>query len=138
MVQAISAEQLPPELYGDIIDCLPDQDIQQNILSLTRALPHAPIPLERLFRNIRLTKPQQVVQFYTRIRRDAEARTWIRTFSLETWEADADVVINVLALFPELRELRLFMGPNFSPDHLEEIFMNPKEGIELLSLRFRP
>ncbi|KAH8107748.1 hypothetical protein BXZ70DRAFT_903215 [Cristinia sonorae] len=138
MVRATIAEQLPPELYGDIVDCLPDDNIQQDLLSFTRALPFAPIPLERLFRNIRLSAPIRVVQFYSRIRKDADARGWVRTLSLETWEADADVVINILAQFPRLRELRLFMGPNFSPDHLEEIFIRPKAGLELLSLRFRP
>lgn len=138
MVRATIADQLPSELYSDIIDCLDDNIIQQTVLSLTRAFPRAPIPLDRLFRNIRLKGAQRVVQFYTRIRRDQVARSWVRTFSLETWTADADVVINILALFPTLSELRLFMGPNFSPDHLEEIFARPTDGLKLLSLRFRP
>ncbi|THH31330.1 hypothetical protein EUX98_g2849 [Antrodiella citrinella] len=140
MVQAAStfADHLPAELFGDIVDAIADDTVQQDILSLTRALPHAPIPLERLFRHIHLKSQFSIPQFYIRIRRDELARGWVRTFSLETWQADADVVINILALFPRLKELRLFMGPNFSPDHLEKMFTRPREGMELLSLRFRP
>lgn len=139
MRRATIVEQLPSELYGAIVDSIAEQDTQHSILSFTRALPHAPIPTQRLFRNITLKEPQRVAQFYNRIRRDASTRELIYTFSVESWKADADVVINILALgFSKLRELRLCMGPNFSPDHLEKIFARPIVGLELLSLRFRP
>ncbi|TCD66729.1 hypothetical protein EIP91_001022 [Steccherinum ochraceum] len=141
MVQATIPAQvlhLPSEIYGDIVDHIQDDTVQQDILALTRAFPRAPIPIERLFRDIRLSHREQIVPFYTRIRRDELARGWVRTFSLETWQADADVVINILALFPRLRVLKMFMGPNFAPDHLEELFTRTREGLEYLSLRFRP
>lgn len=67
---------------------------------------------------------------------------WIKEFSLETWRADAEVVINVLALVlleeECLRTLSLYIGPNFSPEHLEEMFRRTNVGVRCLNLRFRP
>ncbi|KAJ7922886.1 hypothetical protein B0H13DRAFT_100133 [Mycena leptocephala] len=52
---------LPTELYSSIIEQIPPESLQQSILSLTRALPYAPIPLHGLFEHITLSRPEQAI-----------------------------------------------------------------------------
>ncbi|CCL98099.1 uncharacterized protein FIBRA_00093 [Fibroporia radiculosa] len=133
-----SIEALPPELYTAIIDYIPAQDVQQTVLSLTRAIPLSPIPLYHLFERVRLKYSDQVVHLYRRLRKSAEDAACVHHFSLETWKVDADVVVNLVAILPQLSHLSLFIGPNFAPEHLEEMFEDPMQGLKFISLRFRP
>ncbi|TFK41993.1 hypothetical protein BDQ12DRAFT_349859 [Crucibulum laeve] len=138
--------ELPTELYSSILNHVPQESLQQTVLSLTRALPFSPIPLFFLFQCIRLTHAEQVVLLHRTLRtkkmRDDQQNSvtsWVREFSLESWLADADVVINLLRQLPKLKSLSLWIGPNnFSPEHLEELFAKPIPGLKYLSLRFRP
>ncbi|KAG5642172.1 hypothetical protein DXG03_003533 [Asterophora parasitica] len=57
----------------------------------------------------------------------------------ETWQVDADVLINLFRLLPNLETLNLRIGPNnFTPEHLEELFKHFMPKLTYLSLRFRP
>jgi diketogulonate reductase-like aldo/keto reductase len=44
----------------------------------------------------------------------------------------------VLRRLPDLRTLMLNVGTNFVPEHLQELFQEPRPGIERMELRFRP
>jgi hypothetical protein len=135
---SVSIATLPPELYSAILRNVPSFDFQQTVLSLTRALPYSPIPLYHLFEHIRLRHADQVVQLYLRLRKAAQDAEWVRSFSLETWTVDADVALNLIRLLSKLMRLELFIGPSFSPEHLEEMFGSPIIELRFLSLRFRP
>lgn len=120
---------LPPEIYAAIIDQLEEADVQSTLLSLTRAIPYSPVPRHRLFQRIIITKRDQLGPLYARIRPhkdDTEQPCkWIQVFSLEIWTADAEMVLDVLALLPNLHTLTIWIGPkNFAPEHLEELFLH--------------
>lgn len=136
---SVSFATLPAELYSAILSLVPFSDHQQTVLSLTRALPHSPIPLYHLFEHIRLRHADQVVHLYLRLRKTAgDAAAWVKSFSLETWTVDADVAVNLIRLLPKLINLEVFIGPSFAPEHLEDMFGNPITQLRFLSLRFRP
>ncbi|KAJ3989045.1 hypothetical protein F5890DRAFT_1562136 [Lentinula detonsa] len=145
---------LPAEIYAAFIEQLNEPDIRPTLLALTRAIPRSPVPRYQLFRRIRI-KADQLVQLYQRIRprqqdierQEEEPRTWVQELSLETWTADAEIVLNILTLLPNLSALTIWIGPkNFTPEHLEELFSIDREGrclrcvknLSYLSLRFRP
>lgn len=134
-----SLGSLPPELYTAILSHIPADSLQQTVLSLTRALPLSPIPLYHLFACIHLKHGDQVVQLYQLLRKALDQAAWVRVFTLETWQVDADVVVNLIRLLSQVvRSLTLFIGPNFAPEHLEEIFEKPMPKLRFISLRFRP
>ncbi|KAI5120587.1 hypothetical protein M0805_002537 [Coniferiporia weirii] len=134
----MSLASLPSELYSAILSHVDDEHVQGTILALTRALPRAPIPLENLFARICLRHSSQVVQLHRRLRGQKEDACYVREFRLESWTADAQVVINLLALLDNLASLTLFVGPNFAPEDLLEVFGDHREELQHLSLRFRP
>lgn len=148
--------ELPIELYEAILFYVPSRDLQYTILSVSRALPFSPVPLHELFRSIRITRPEQAIHLYRRLRlrnrstlkpnlngleeaTQDKAASWIRELFIESWSVDADVVLNLVKLIPQLNLLNLWIGPNnFTPEHLEELFEKPIPGLTYLSLRFRP
>lgn len=130
--------ELPPEIYSGILEHLSRDERQHTTLSLTRAIPLSPVPLYHLFEYIRLKSAESVVQLYCRLRGRLEEPSWIEEFSLETWSVDADVVVNLMALLSRLSRITLFIGPNFAPEHLEEMLEKPRETLHYISLRFRP
>lgn len=140
---------LPTELYSNILSHIPPHSLQKTVLSLTRALPFASIPIHQLFQSIRLTHAQQAVLLYRRLRVkspgidgesvQSEAGPWVREFSLETWDADAEIINHIVRLLSRLESLSLWIGPsNFAPEHLENLLLRPLPGLKYLSLRFRP
>ena len=134
----LTLTDLPVELFYDIISYFEPEDLTSSLLSLSRALPSFAIPTYRLFENIRLKHAHQVTKLYLRLRNAPEDAARVRTFSLECWTVDADVFFNLAALLPSVTQLGMYVGPNFSPEHLEEIFHHPKATLVELSLRFRP
>ncbi|KAI6031549.1 hypothetical protein BKA83DRAFT_4202117 [Pisolithus microcarpus] len=130
--------ELPLEIYSAILSQVPTHERQQASLSLSRAIPRSPVPLHHLFECICLKTPESVFQLYRRIRGSAEEVGWVRSFALETWTVDADILVNLLSILTRLRRITLFVGPNFAPEHLEEILEKPRGGLLYLSLQFRP
>ena len=135
---ACTIEALPAELYTAILSHIPAISLQQTILSLTRALPFSPIPQYHLFTHIHLKHGDQVVQLHRRLRAAISHAAWVKEFALESWKVDADAVVNLIRLLPQVTDLTLYIGPNFAPEHLEEIFENPMPELRAASLRFRP
>lgn len=130
--------ELPPEIYSGILAHVPREEWQRTTLSLTRAIPRSPVPLHHLFEYIRLKSAESVVQLYRRLRGRLEEPRWVKEFSLETWSVDADVAVNLVVLLSQLSRITLFVGPNFAPEHMEEMLEKPREALRYISLRFRP
>ena len=131
-------DNLPAELVIAITLQIEPDDLQQSILSLSRALPHSGVPTHLLFQNVRIKYPEQVLKLYLRLRNAPDDAARVRKFSLESWTVDADVFVNLTALIPSVVSLSMFVGPNFAPEHLEEIFYRPRDGLRFVSMRFRP
>lgn len=134
----LGLDDLPIELIIAISHQIEPDDLQQSLLSLSRALPYSGVPIHILFESIRLKHPEQVPQLYHRLHKAPLDAARVRTLSLECWTVDADVYVNLLALIPCLVSLSMYIGPNFAPEHLEEIFGKPQVGLRFVSLRFRP
>ncbi|OAX44466.1 hypothetical protein K503DRAFT_765080 [Rhizopogon vinicolor AM-OR11-026] len=132
-------DNLPAELYTAIFSHLPADSLQQDVLALTRAIPRSPVPIYHLFEHIRLKDARQVIRLYRRLHSaTSDEKNWVKDFGVVTWTVDADVLVNLLDILPRISSLLLFVGPNFAPEHLEEIFDKPRQDLRLLSLRFRP
>ena len=138
-------DQLPTELYESILSHVPSSELQQTLLSVTRAIPLSPVPISRLFHSIRITYPARAVCLYRRLRLNNtdlpgnKAADLVKEFSVECWSVDADVIINLVQLLPGLQTLNIWVGPDsFTPEHLEELFLKPFLELKYLSLRFRP
>lgn len=143
----MSFEDLPTELYDAILSHIPASDLQATVLAVTRAIPFSPVSWSHLFRNIRITRAEQAILLYGRLRQRNSTGTtpavqpaaWVRDFAIESWFVDADVVVNTLHMLTKLQSLKICVGPsNFSPEHLEELFRRPLTGLKYLSIRFRP
>ncbi|KAI8981209.1 hypothetical protein BD414DRAFT_538030 [Trametes punicea] len=133
-----SLDGLPPELLFDIVSHFEPDYFQQSLLALSRAIPRSAVPTHLLLEKIRLTRGEQVFQLYRRLRDAPEDAARVREFAFEAWTVDADIFVNLMHLLPSLMYLKMFVGPNFAPEHLEEIFQRPRTQLQYLSLQFRP
>lgn len=143
----MSFQLLPTELYDAIFSHISTSDLQATVLAVIRAIPLSSVPLHHLFRNIRISHPEQATLLYGKLRQSesncteilqTEPATWVRAVSIESWSVDAEVVINLLRVLPQLESLNIWVGPtNFAPEHLEELFSKPL-GVRYLAIRFRP
>lgn len=139
-------EQLPTELYESILSHVPSSELQQTLLSVTRAIPLSPVPISHLFHSIRITYPARAVHLYRRLRprktsdlSGNNAADLVKEFSVECWSVDAEIIVNLIHLLPKLQRLNIWIGPDsFTPEHLEEMFLKPFLELKYLSLRFRP
>jgi hypothetical protein len=150
IVSRMSLAALPGELYTAIIQQLEPSLWTSVVLALSRVLPFAPIPMQLLFHSIQIGHPRQAVALYLRLCKTQNVRhkhvgtpdpcaSWVKEFSVATWLADADVIINIIRLLSSLCSLKVRIGPNnFSPEHLEQLFQEPIGMLTHLSLRFKP
>lgn len=139
---------LPSELFSGVLDEVDPEDLQSTTLALTKAIPNAPISLHHLFRHIRLTRQNQPWLLHQRVRLNQgqeNGRTsrfvdplWVRSFRWLGWTVDADVLINLLDILSGIQDLHINVGTTFAPEHLEDMFRNPRPDLQRLSLRFRP
>ena len=134
---------LPAELYDVIVTYL-EQDaddyrlFRKSLLALSRAIPRASLSVEPLFRRIILYTPIQARLLLARLDHDSNLAELVETFVYECFDADPDVIVGLLNKLQSVTDLTLFMGPNFTPEHLEELFASPRTILKSLSLRFRP
>lgn len=141
-------DRLPTELYESILSHVPSSELQQTVLSVTRAIPLSPVPISHLFHSIRITYPARAVNLYRRLRPRERNNTdlsgnntadFVKEFSVECWSVDAEVIVNLIHLLPKLQTLNIWVGPDsFTPEHLEELFLKPLLELKYLSLWFRP
>ncbi|KAI0778613.1 hypothetical protein BD413DRAFT_465462 [Trametes elegans] len=133
-----SLDTLPIELLYHIIAYFDEDTFRQSLLALSRALPRTSVPTHFIFERIHLRHGDQVFQLYRRLRHAPEDAARVREFSFESWTVDADIFVNLMALLPNLKYLKMYIGPNFAPEHMEEIFQRPRTELRYLSMRFRP
>ncbi|KLO15196.1 DUF300-domain-containing protein [Schizopora paradoxa] len=148
------------KIFDEILNFLPTQhDRQQATLQLTRVLPRAPISLQHLFEVVHLQEPSQVIGLQRRLRNEFGQRRedeeggkvdsdeeggcggcarMVRILHMNSFTADAEVVINLLALLDNLTELRLCIGPMFMPEHLQRVLKVHRPTLKRLDLCFRP
>ena len=133
-------DQLPAELYTAILEHLecPGAERQSTIASLLLAIPRSPVSDRLLYEEIHLTHRKQAPLLYRTLRQRKGDALRVRVFTYHCWHADAPQVVNVISLLQNVRELSLWIGTDFSPEDLEETFDKPRDGLVLLSLRFRP
>jgi hypothetical protein len=135
-----SLDQLPPELYTAIFEQFEgtSDERKRAVLALSRAIPHSPVPDDFLFEHIRLTRREQAFLLYRHLRERPRDVARIRCFRYEAWIAYGDHVVNLLSLLDHVEEMSLWFGPDFAPNHLEDIFKHPKTALRILQIRFRP
>lgn len=132
-------DQLPAELYAAVVDHLcPGQERQSSLASLLLAIPRSPVSDHLLYEEIYLTHRKQAPLLYRTLRQRKGDALRVRVFSYHCWQADAPQVVNVVSLLKNVRHLSLWIGTDFSPEDLEEMFDKPRDDLLLLSLRFRP
>lgn len=133
-----SLDTLPAELYSAILSQTPLLFLQHSTYSLIRAIPRSPVPRYHLFTFIRLASQRQILSFSKFLRNNPEIIGSVRGLSLESWTVDPEVAINLIDVLRHVQELWLCIGPNFTPERLEEIIRRPFDHLENLSLRFKP
>lgn len=136
---AMSLAQLPPEIYSAVLEQIPPQLLQATTFTLLCATPASPIPLHHLYQCVRIVQPKQLVLLDRRLRSAPQFIPWIHELSIESWNVDADVVVNLVRkLQPYV--LRIYVGPkNFSPEHLEEMLhFKLGQRLKQLEIRFNP
>ncbi|BEI93843.1 uncharacterized protein CcaverHIS019_0603020 [Cutaneotrichosporon cavernicola] len=133
---------LPPELVDAILDHVPPEDQQRAALAIRLVLPHHPVSNAHLWNHLVVHQPRQLVPLYYKLKeegkREGGSTGVVKTFALEAWRGDADVLNNLLRWLPELRTLMLNVGTNFVPEHLQDLFQTPRKSIERMEMRFRP
>ncbi|KIY46346.1 hypothetical protein FISHEDRAFT_47461, partial [Fistulina hepatica ATCC 64428] len=112
---------------------------QHTALALSRVLP-GHIPTSYLFRYVRITRSNQPFQLYKVLRSGGVTISWVQSLAMECWEAvDANIVLMVLQLLPDLPALTIYIGPaSLAPEHLDELLTIPRPNLRYLSLRFKP
>ncbi|KAB5589194.1 hypothetical protein CTheo_7369 [Ceratobasidium theobromae] len=136
---------LPSEIYTVILSHVPPGDRQTTVLNLTRALPRSPVPRNQIYDHIIVHTPPAVWHLYKLFRKQKgdEGDTYnpsnqVKSISIQVWMADADLVVNLLALLPDVPIMRIFVGTTYSPEHLQDIFTRPRLALRTLNLRFKP
>ncbi|KAK8861692.1 hypothetical protein IAR55_002515 [Kwoniella newhampshirensis] len=129
---------LPPELIDHLLSLVPPEQRQTSALALLRVFPHHPFAAKHLWTHLVVYRGGQLMPLWKKLREDEAMRDGVRSFSLQSWRGDADILNNVMRCLNHINTLMLNIGTNFAPDHLEEMFENPREDIERMELRFRP
>lgn len=136
----MSLPDLPSELFEYILVQVDNDERAKTALSLMRAMPRVSIPQSILFENINLWQPQQVIQLDRRLRQRSgkEVSKLIKILKMKAWDADAEVVANLLSRVQDITSLVLYVGPYVAHETLVGMFKEPWTKLESLTLRFRP
>ncbi|WVF66010.1 hypothetical protein IAT40_000748 [Kwoniella sp. CBS 6097] len=130
--------RLPPELIDDLLYQVPPNQRQVTALALKRVFPDHPISSRHLWNHLVVYRAAQLMPLWRKLKADEAMRRGVKTFSMQSWRGDADILNNVMRCITSLNTLMLNIGTNFAPDHLEEMFEDPREALEKMELRFRP
>jgi hypothetical protein len=114
-----SLDTLPSELYTALLRHIPGGYLASSTYALICALPRAPIPLSHLFEIVHVRRADQIFALYKRLRKSPTEAAWVKEFHLRTWKVDADLLVGLLRLLKDLRNLTMWIGPNFAPEHME-------------------
>ncbi|ORY29771.1 hypothetical protein BCR39DRAFT_467093 [Naematelia encephala] len=135
--------RLPPELIDQLLDHVPPHLLQRTALSLIRVFPDYPLSSRHLWTHLTVHRASQLIPLWHKLRSEGKKPgrgnvAFARTLCQESWRGDADILNNVLRCLPDLTVLMLNIGTNFAPEHLEEMFEDPRLGIQRMEMRFRP
>ena len=84
------------ELVTFLLSYVEDNEIRQTILTLTRVFPRYYFPLQRLFQQVILHRPEQCIYLHRRLRGPHPDASLVRELRIQSWTADAEVVSNLL------------------------------------------
>lgn len=132
----------PPELWAVILDCVPAETLQSTALALSRAIPQANVSLIHLCRHLKIQRAKQLRALIVRLNHDVEGRMVeaIKTLNVADWLADENIVAILLNKLSssaiQLRQLRIHLGPTWSPEALREGLAFPFKQLQHLALRF--
>jgi len=129
-------------------------------VALSQALPRSPVchsrpwghatvglifvqvPFRWIYNEIRLTTSRSISLLYQHLRRCGGIRSvqaqWVESLASEVWDADAQILADLFGILPNVRKVALSVGTTFAPEHLEEMFHNPRPELLSLSITFRP
>ncbi|WVQ78905.1 hypothetical protein IAT38_000996 [Cryptococcus sp. DSM 104549] len=130
--------QLPPELIDHLLTQVPPDILQLTALALTRVFPDHFISKRHLWKHLVVYRAGQLMPLWRKLQEDEGMRDGVRTFCMQSWRGDADILNNVMRRLNNIHALMLNIGTNFAPEHLEEMFIDPRQGLERMELRFRP
>ncbi|KAG8683323.1 hypothetical protein FRC08_014343 [Ceratobasidium sp. 394] len=138
----LKLSDLPSDIYTTILSHIPPPDLQQAVLNLSRALPRSPVPTHQIYEHIIIHTPRAVLDLY-HIFRKCQDQAYnpsgqVKSICVQTWTPDADLVVNLLGLLPDVPVVRLCIGTTYGPEHLQEMFVKPRVELRSLELRFRP
>src|SRR5260370_41616533 len=91
-------DALPAELYQEILAHIPCSELQRTTVALRLALPRSPVPTRELFLHIQLNKRHQIPKLWMVLSKyqrsdDPPISNVTRSFVLNAWDPDADVLI---------------------------------------------
>ncbi|OWZ26459.1 hypothetical protein C349_06949 [Cryptococcus neoformans var. grubii Br795] len=130
--------RLPPELIDHLLTLVPPSLLQLTALSLLKVFPEHNISKRHLWRHIVIYRAGQLMPLWKKLKEDEAMRVGARTFALQSWQGDADILNNVMRRLDNINTLMLNIGTNFAPEHLQEMFGGPRMKLERMELRFRP
>ncbi|TXT07510.1 hypothetical protein VHUM_03230 [Vanrija humicola] len=134
---------LPPELLDHILAQVPPRERQRAALALAQVLRgHAPATAH-VWAHLPVGSARQVMPLWRRLMvEQGKARgggaAVVKTFGMESWRGDADILNNALRCLPYLDTLLVNVGTNFAPEHLQEMFERPRPQMQRMEMRFRP
>ncbi|KAF8600873.1 hypothetical protein BDV93DRAFT_525131 [Ceratobasidium sp. AG-I] len=141
----LDLSSIPSDIYAIILSFVPPLDRQKAILNLSRALPRSPVPTHQIYEHIIIHTPRAVLYIYQRFRKLKSEQgalynpsEQVKSLSVRTWIADADLVVNLFAIMPSVPVIQLFVGTTYSPEHLNDVFTKPRLSLRVLQLRFKP
>ncbi|WVQ77360.1 hypothetical protein IAR50_007045 [Cryptococcus sp. DSM 104548] len=129
---------LPPEIIDHLLTLVPASELQLTALSLLKVFPNHNISRRHLWRHLIIFRAGQLWPLWKVLKEEEMIRQGVKTLCLQSWQGDADILNNVMRRLTHLRTLMLNVGTNFAPEHLEEMFENPRMDLERMELRFRP
>ncbi|KAL1411811.1 hypothetical protein Q8F55_002778 [Vanrija albida] len=138
-----SLATLPPELVDHILSHVPPRQRQRAALALARVLRHHDPATRHVWAHVPVSSPAQVMPLWRRLMAEqgkprGGGAPVVRTFGMESWRGDADILNNALRCMPSLNTLLVNVGTNFAPEHLQEMFERPRPEMERMEMRFRP
>ncbi|WWC68508.1 uncharacterized protein I206_102437 [Kwoniella pini CBS 10737] len=135
--------KLPPEIIDNLLSLVLPENKQLTTLSLIKVFPNFyEILFKNLWKHLIIYNQKQIWPLWKKLKLIQNYSKEIKSFNLKSWKGDIDILNNIFRLIPfnskKFNYLFLNIGTNFSPDHLKELFENPRLNLKKLEMRFRP
>ncbi|EIW66454.1 hypothetical protein TREMEDRAFT_34949 [Tremella mesenterica DSM 1558] len=127
---------LPHEIISTILTHIPDRYKNRTVKSLELALPGYTVTSKEKYGCVVLESIHSIQEIRKLWREMKNEGEWVKTFGLESWQCDPDLLNNALRCCPNIDMIMLNIGTDFGPDHLAEMFQEPRN-LRRMELRFR-